>query len=529
MASNRFMLGFFASLLGVVSVASAMPGDAKHLAGIHWWGHTHGQPVDAAPKALLDVPTYSAWDTETVLTHSADWWKPWWFADLYTTLYSWNVTPITRVDYTWDDTIPPPSDPNASGWPNVFVTQVVDVLRHGSHLWIVGNEPNLLQGPSSLWPNRRIQPADYAKTYRAVRKAVHEKALVGAPGNHLVLIAGPSPGGIEGPRWMSGNTWLKQVLAAIPANEVDGLAIHAYGWGVSDFAQGYREQLAVIDAAGLSNKPVWISEFNRFTQSAADEANSASFVRQAFANVHEWNQIPGNHNIVGMTWFVHDGDNQAGGGWNGYSLEYWKTHGYPEGDSRDLYTAFRDAVANHYPAGRWGGVPVPRELVNGGFESGNTNGWTTWGRTDGVQAGPWFMGIQPRSGQYFFGSAANWDYKNGGLFQRAFAVKGRQQMVSAYIRTYKEGGAAWTPAEVRLGIDPSGGIDPASLSVVWSPWQSSQGAWKRVSVSATALDKWITVFVQHRQPGENIWNITCVDDVARDQGLVPPPKPKSGE
>lgn len=140
---------FGISLLLATSLLSlyvnpGLAADANKLFGIHWWGHTQGVGVDTAPKSLLDVPTYSAWDTETVLTHSDYWWSPSFFTDLYSTLYGWNVSIITRIDYTWNDTIPAPSDPNYSSWPSVVVNNVVNVLKNQCHIWIVGNEPNIL-------------------------------------------------------------------------------------------------------------------------------------------------------------------------------------------------------------------------------------------------------------------------------------------------------------------------------------------------------------------------------------------------
>ena len=329
----------------------AFAADAQQLYGIHWWGWSGSQPVDQTPKSLFDLPTYSVWDTEVVLTNSDVWWQASWFAPLYQTIYPWNVSMITRADYTWSDCVPAPSDPNYSTWPSTFVSNVVNQLYNWCHIWVVGNEPNLTV---SSWPSGQITPAGYATVYRNVRNAVHTSGNVGPPGQHLVLIAGPSPGGAEGVRWMDGCQYLGQVLDNLSPSEVDGFAIHAYGWGVGDFRDGYRDQLRVIDQKGFGSKPVWITEFNRYTTDDNDEQYTAQFARDAFSDVNTWNQTSGTHNIVGMTWFIYDSNNQAGGGWNGYAIEYWKTHGFPYGDSRDLYTAFEQTVDLRYPAGRYG-------------------------------------------------------------------------------------------------------------------------------------------------------------------------------
>lgn len=345
------------AILLLLSASLLYGADAQYLYGIHWWGYTNGQPVDQTPQTLLDVPTYSAWDLETILTHEAWWWQASYFTGLYQTLYSWNVTPITRIDYTWGDTVPAPSDPNYSSWP-ASVVSLVNTLYNQCHIWVIGNEPNILTG-GVYWPNRRIPPADYAAIYRSVRNAIHNNAKVGAPGQHIVLLAGPSPGPPNEVRWMDGNAYLGQVLDNLSPAEVDGFAIHSYGGSVADFHNGYVSQLQVLDQKGFTDKPVWITEFNRYTSSDNDEQYTAQFARSALADVNTWNQTYGNHNIVGMTWFVYDCNQQGGGVWNGHSIEYWKDHGFPAGDARDLFTAFQQTVDLRYRAGVYGIRTVP--------------------------------------------------------------------------------------------------------------------------------------------------------------------------
>src|SRR5690606_39876772 len=65
----------------------------------------------------------------------------------------------------------------------------------------------------------------------------------------------------------SSDLWLSEVIDHIPNEEIDGFAIHAYGWNVDDFRNGYRPQLALIDSKGLQNRPVYLTEWNRRTRS----------------------------------------------------------------------------------------------------------------------------------------------------------------------------------------------------------------------------------------------------------------------
>ncbi len=179
-------------------------------------------------------------------------------------------------------------------------------------------------------------------------------------GEHKVLVAAPSPGGvITGIRWMDGNQWLGQVLDAIPNNEIDGIAIHAYGGTLSGFESSYREQLQLIDSKGLMDKPVYMTEWNK----VSGEATTAQFLRDAFTSVNAWNQTPGNHNIVCMCWFVYDADQQASNRWNQYSIEYYRNNGIAYDPNNllngDVFGAFEWVVNQRYPAGKIGiGAPI---------------------------------------------------------------------------------------------------------------------------------------------------------------------------
>jgi hypothetical protein len=191
---------------------------------------------------------------------------------------------------------------------------------------------------------------------------------------------------IPGVRWKSGNEWLGETLDAIQGlgSPVDGVALHAYdgGGGVQQFMADITQQLEVIDSKGLANVPVFLTEWNRYSgpnpPDAAAEANAANFARKALKEIDRWNRTPGNHNIVGTTWFVYDsGDrnNTAAAPWAGYSIKYWKTAGNPYGTAGDLQTAFEQAVDQRYRAGFVGGTrPIPSSItIIDNFETGEAN------------------------------------------------------------------------------------------------------------------------------------------------------------
>lgn len=348
--------GRVAALALCLIVATPTHADSPYLYGIHWWGYTQGQAIDSTPATLLDAPAYGGWDVETIITHSSTHWQASYFSALYTDLYtSKNMSIITRIDYNWGETVPSPTNPDYAGWANHIVNNVVNVLAHGCHIWQIGNEPNLtIEGNN--WPDNKIQPAQYAQIYRNVRNAIHNNANPSPAGQHVVLIAPPSPGGIlyyndppELLRWIDSNAWVGQVIDNIPNEEIDGFGIHAYGGSVTDFHNSYASSLSLIDSKGLANRPVYMTESAKDKNQS--EASKAQFIRDAYADVNTWNQTPGNHDIVCLAYFVYDNNQQASGAWNTTSIEYYRTNGIPLGDPNNMFTAYEQTVDLRYPAG----------------------------------------------------------------------------------------------------------------------------------------------------------------------------------
>jgi hypothetical protein len=374
-----------------IAPSTASAADSQSLAGIHWWGYYDYGVVDSAPATLLDSTQtfngqpYGGWDLEIVNTNGPTWQNAPFFQPLYSDLYqNKKITPITRVEYQYGMTVPSPSTINTTTWAS-NVQGLVNTLKDGGHWWQLGNEPNI-NGEGNGWTNSQITPSGYADVYKQVHAAL-ATAQVGAPGAHKLLVAPVSPGGvIPGTRWISGSDWLGQTLDAINATgtPVDGVALHSYdgGGGVQQWLADITQQLEIIDSKGLSNVPVFLTEWNRYSGAnppdATAEANAAAFTRGAFAALDRWNRTPGNHNIGGTTWFVYDsGDrnNAADAPWAGYSIKYWKTAGNPVGTSGDLYTAFQDSVDQRYAAGYQGGtraIPSSVSIIDN-FEAGSPN------------------------------------------------------------------------------------------------------------------------------------------------------------
>jgi hypothetical protein len=142
-----------------------------------------------------------------------------------------------------------------------------------------------------------------------------------------------------------------------------------------------------------------------------------------------------------------------------------------------------------------------REVKNPSVETGDLSDWTAFGQADGVE---------PHDGQYFLGTASNCVEKDGGYYQSIAATPGKPVTVSASILTYKDGPAYMAS---RMGLDPHGDTDPESGNIVWSAWQRTGGGWKRVSLTVTPQTEKVTIFLQHDQNIDNLWNINGFDRI----------------
>ena len=476
--------------------------DAAGLYGVHYWGYSGSLPIDPVPAQMLDVANQGGWDVEVANTTTATdvWWQPAWFQPLYRELYKQDISIITRLNYNWDETLPRPTLANGSPNPDYtnfasrFVASV-NSLKPYAHIWQLGNEPNL-NSESTGWPNAQVDPTHYAQIYEQVHAALASASPSPAGPNQL-LVAPPSPGpAISGVRWIDGTTWLSQVLTRIPHDQVNGIALHAYGGTLSDFRQGLLGQIAAIDKAGFGDRPLYITEWNRYADpnSAADEAVSAQLVRDVYQFLNRWNQTAGNHNIVSASWFPYDADNQSANQWNGYSIEYWKTHGNPPGSVGDLYTAFQRTARLHYAVGVDGTRPIPATVhILDNFEQDNGHFNTPPGQsatTTGINTSRSSAARDTSDSYSLFASqkltitddtskSGGWLVRhlyNGGNpaaspDQQIPLTGGPQRFVGFFLRTS-------TPdLSVRMAFDPNGSNAPSDLVASMPESVIADGQW----------------------------------------------------
>ncbi|MGC8861186.1 MAG: fibronectin type III domain-containing protein [Armatimonadota bacterium] len=125
----------------------------------------------------------------------------------------------------------------------------------------------------------------------------------------------------------------------------------------------------------------------------------------------------------------------------------------------------------------------------------------------------WYGGVRAYDGEYFVGAAANWGFKNGGVFQRVFWPPGQLCCFSARCVALNVGGVP-SNTRVRIGIDPDGGTDPKSPNIRW--WTAVSSAndsrWFPAGITAAAGPGGIvTVFLDIYQQWALEWHVAAVD------------------
>lgn len=349
MLSRLKTVSYMGLLSGVVVLLASPPAssraDSPWLYGIHFYGDVGASNVETMTGGK------GIWSLEIVVTNSDPWWHAAVQRDIrFNHMLAQGHSIICRIEPQWGYAVPKEPDyPMATYLPQVRAS--AEALSDTVRIWHVGNEMNLLPE----YGGDVLTAADYVDAFRQIRAEI--KAVPNSLGEQLVLLGPVSPGPMApGVRHTDGTVYLAQMCALLGHDEVDGFAIHSYAapWldaaqSRQDYQAGYLAQLAVIDHYGFSDKPVYITEWNRATNvdSAAEEARTAQFLHGAYTDLHAWNQRDRAHPISAACWFIYQYDANPDG-WQKYSLEYLHTVHEPGADN-DAWDAFNYACSLDLP------------------------------------------------------------------------------------------------------------------------------------------------------------------------------------
>lgn len=160
-------------------------------------------------------------------------------------------------------------------------------------------------------------------------------------------------------------------------------------------------------------------------------------------------------------------------------------------------------------------------VLNPGFESGVLSPWVTAGTPGQIISGTYYFSIVAQSGNFFFAQYGNYATKSGTIYQVASVKPGASYSASVWSRVL-HGGNTQEAAKNRIGIDPTGGTDPASPNIIWSDWDSQSAwyysEWHRISTPiAAVLGDRVTVFLEYLQQETPGWHINCFDDAVLEE------------
>lgn len=137
-----------------------------------------------------------------------------------------------------------------------------------------------------------------------------------------------------------------------------------------------------------------------------------------------------------------------------------------------------------------------------GFFAGIARGWTIEGEGFCTDAGliPLTHLVYGKHAQAVYAAARRGNRHLASTLSTAVSARAGRPVKIAVSWV---GQTAETSAKVfsRLGISPDGGNDPTAPGIEWSTWQETPGFWDDASITATAANSVIRVFVQCRSEG----------------------------
>jgi len=190
-------------------------------------------------------------------------------------------------------------------------------------------------------------------------------------------------------------------------------------------------------------------------------------------------------------------------------------------------------------------------LVNGGFEGGFSshganevvvaNGWSPFWQDgpfaeDGYNWRPEYKDEDAarfgtrrvREGNHGQKWGTVFATHKGGIYQQVNVPVGSTLTLTAWAQAWSSTGddpgiSVGGQFYLSVGIDPTGGTDWNSSSVVWSPISTTLDQWVQLSVKATAAAGTITVYLRGDAEWRNKHNDAYFDDVCLTVVTPPPP------
>lgn len=473
--------------------ASGVPqvADSPWLVGIHWYHSdlgsndveemSGGRGIWVVDQALLNseatVAAPNPWETPWVTSPVVDKTQPWAKPGYIQAVTAKGHSAIMRLQPQWGVNVPHPSDAYTIA---AFAEdcKAAANLMPNVRVWQIGNEANLT-GEMTRWnagtsrydipwtPTELAQaPELYAQCYMATRDKIHEVTPGTVPPQQVVLMQPCSPGGVGGDRYMSSDDFLARMIAAVPdKSKIDGFGLHSYAqpggtlFGADGFMSDLRRQIAIIDQAGLGDRPLFITEFNKHMPNATEAHIGAVFITTAYSMLNAWNTTANslwpaagkNHPVRGTAWFVYRG----GAGWDDYSLQYWKTQSPGPPVTANPWYRFQTAANANFAAGVGSGPLFSPTSPWWDEPFGSTALDTSWPLPIWEELRPTGVSIGVSGGSARIGASAG--FQLGGIYNSQIPFVDFAMETDLHIANNAPVAAGEANAEVRFRQSASGG------------------------------------------------------------------------
>ena len=184
------------------------------------------------------------------------------------------------------------------------------------------------------------------------------------------------------------------------------------------------------------------------------------------------------------------------------------------------------------------GFEQPFVAIDGNSAVRVATGWQPWsvsgGSSTAVNARPEYQPASANRVQVGLGRPGKYNTffatHIGGVYQRVPVAAGTSLQFSIYMYVWSSApfdnpNVSEDPndVKVRIGIDPTGGTDGTSSSIVWSTEQEFYDSYQQLSVTATAKSSAVTVFVRSAPQGfVGTTNIYLDDALLVPLAVAPP-------
>lgn len=334
------------------------------------------------------------------------------------------------------------------------------------------------------------KPEEYAPILKVAYKALKE----GDPDCQVAV------GGLDGAGWKGYYHYVETLYDLGCKGYFDAVTVHPYRWDGPIDVYGLKNVHRVMTEHGDGDKMIWITEYGWDKEYGHE--NKAKWLKQSLdlltspeldfvfqASVHT----------------LRDFDDAEFGLCD------------RQGNPRPAYNAFKEYPKDWAAIEKMHSRPEPPNLAqprSDDFESGSIL-WIRYG--DGLRLrSASQLGINHEGAPRMVAAVASSRPLEGGACRTVNTAPGVPIYVEARLYTDQHGDSARN-SRGRVGIDPTGGTDPAASSVVWGRWRDTSGEWDTVGAGlgdplVPEGDK-VTVFLDYKQQGGAVGQITAFDNV----------------